>query len=118
MQKPLTNRERFWRLCAALIALSLAWTALYAVLAPTPLMRSISDALCLAALLIGAATIVPLAVEIGRSTWRFSRVRGREAVEQAMRDEAAARERWMWITFALAATSIFLAVLALILGAL
>ncbi len=116
--KPRTKWTRFWQTSAALLALSLAWTALYAALAPTPLMRSISDALCLAALLIGAATLIPLAVEIGRSTWRFSRVRGREAVEQAMRDEAAARERWMWITFALAATSIFLAVLALILGAL
>ncbi len=117
MRDPLTNRERFWRLCAALLALSLAWTALYAALAPTPLTRSISDALCLAALLIGAATIVPLLIEIGRSSWRFSRVRGRDAVEEAMRKEAAARERWMWMTFALAATSILLAIIALLIGA-
>ncbi len=112
------SKEPFWRLVGALMALTAAWGAIYVLLAPTPLLRSLSDALCTAALLIGAATAIPLLIEIGRSTWRFSRARDGEAVHQAMEEEVAARERWMWVTFALAATSIVLAVLALLIGAL
>ncbi|GEM_PF-2751504 len=110
--------HRFWQIVGVLVALSLAWSALYTLFAPTPWLRSLSDALCTAALLIGAATAVPILIEIGRSTWRFSRVRGREAVEKAMVEEAESRRRWMWVTFALAATSIALALLALVIGAL
>ncbi len=111
------KKFRFWPLLGMILGGTFVLALLYTALVPGISGRALSDSLCVSALLLGILSILPLLLDTGRGIKIASEMSAdEEERHEAMAKERRKREQGMTISFAVAAATILLVVISLIIG--
>lgn len=108
-------KVRFWPVVGILLIADLILTLAYTALSSRLTGEAWSDALCLSAILLGAASMVPFFFDAGRGITLAGKMRGTgEERHAAFHEERRRRETGMTITFALALVAFIVGVISLL----
>ncbi len=111
------RKVRFWPLLGIVLAADVLLVLAYTLIVPGFSGRAFSDALCVSALLLGAATAIPVLLDTGRSFGVGARMGDGEVMRHVvLQKERQRREQGMVITFALAAAVLILAIASFLIG--
>lgn len=118
MQK-LTSKipDNLWKLTGAILGIDLALVCLYLLILGKLTLRGLSDALCTSALLLGAATLLPLLGDVGRGLRvgvKVAEDQQRTNVNQTLKKEQTRRAKGMRYTFAFALAALIIGLLSIL----
>ncbi len=106
----------FWQLGLFFFVGAGILSLLSVLFAPPVTAEALSNALYMAALLLGAATVFPAFFDVWDSMAAFARAKTRDDVGEVAVHQRQARDRGMTVTFALAAAALLLAGVAYLIG--
>lgn len=111
------NHFGFWRTVGLASGASLLFALGYAVIRPGGILASLSDSLCVSALLLGAASSIPFLLDAGRGlTLGAKMTSDKSQQKEVLQEERRKREQGMRITFALALAAFLIGLASLVIS--
>ncbi|MDY0020354.1 MAG: hypothetical protein RBT47_10155 [Anaerolineae bacterium] len=118
MVKTLFKRPfAFWQLCLFFFVGASTLSLLSVLFSPPVTAEAFSNALYMAAILLGAATVFPSFFDVWDSTAALTRAKTQDELGQSVIHQRQVRDRGMTVTFALAAAALLLAGIAYLISA-
>ena len=101
-EKDRARGPRFWQTVGVVLGADLVITLLYTLISSGFSDRVWSDALCVSAIILSVASVLPFLLDAGRGVTMIGKMRGSDEQRRAIwEEERRKREKGMTITFAL-----------------
>ncbi len=107
----------FWQLCLFFFVGAGTLSLLSVLFSPPVTVEALSNALYMAAILLGAATVLPSFFDVWDSTAAITRAKTRDEIGEVVIHQRQARDHGMTMTFALATAALLLAGIAYLISA-